>query len=260
MRGHLIDHKDTMRVGPRENWSTYDRRNYIPEPPEYEWGLGFRRLKVAELSKRGGAYSQINEYDEDPLIAEDGTLVPSNVRFIAYSLESYQKNEVFHVQFEESMKRPSGRKVLEYASETISTSVNNTPFSILYDINSNDRSLRLQIRNLRKQENEIYKDVTVRFPEKDAKFHAYAAADRSFESVDPITHAVVSTYDEQPKSAQQYIKYGLSFFSHLNEVGEKNPITPDGKKEINSFLKTQVDEGEMEEVSDQFKKLMADAR
>ena len=77
-RGHAIDYMDTaglwdsdkaagrggiMRI---KSISTFDPRNFIPEPFKSEWGATIRKNEVQLIRKKRGAYAQYMYYNMFP--------------------------------------------------------------------------------------------------------------------------------------------------------------------------------------------------
>lgn len=254
VRGHLIDHQDTI-LG-RGTLSTYDPRNYIPEPPEYEWGLGIRRLKVAELRKQrgGGAYAQLNTYPETPLVTMNGTLVPEDVRLYAYShTNGYQAKDVFHVDFEESMKRPDGKKVLEHAALNFTSSVHASPVASLYNPDFSERALRGHAREAAVKEYNIGTSIAPsRFAYKDKLYSACDAGDREFETPGRQLHAGIFSEKEESTS-NHYLKRSLFFGEKLGELDEGIGFKAEEIREGKVFFRKKGED--LSELADHFKQL-----
>ena len=258
VRGHLLDHQDSILGVP--TISTYDARNFVPEPPEYEWGLGFRRLKVQELrNSGGGAYAQLNCYSDRPLITKNGTPVPDDVRFYAYNKKpDYTAKEVFHVEFEENMFRPKGTPVLAHAASNFMSSLAASPVVATYDPDTSDRGLRLQCRNLAKKEQAIAdEEVFSRFIAKDQGIAACTAGDVEFESAGRQLHA--GTIAQRKKTSLSYVKRALFFAGELEALDDQTISVLNDKeiKEAGTFFKRQNSVA-MEALEDQFKQLCAD--
>ncbi len=255
VRGHLIDHQDTILGKP--NLSTCDARNYVPEPPEYEWGLGFRRLKIAELRKTpgGGAYAQMNMYSEASWITANGTSVPDDVRVYTYTKNNhYQAKEVYHVDFEENMQRPKGVKVLEHAASNFASSVAASPVVSIYSPDWSDRSLRASGREAFMKENKIGTHAAPsRFVYKDKIFSASSAGDKEFETAGRQLHTgVFATEDD--RLSLEYIKRAMFFGDDLLDLdGAGTVFSSEEKKEGGLFFKSKG--GDMEDFYDHFKQL-----
>lgn len=258
VRGHLIDHQDTIRQN--QNSSTYDRRNYVPEPPQYEWGLGFRNQKVAALRNHQhcGAYAQMNVYPETPLQTADGTNVPEDVRFFAYDKgNGYVAKEVYHVEFEEEMTRPKGKKVLEHAKERFLSSLESSPVVVPYAPELTDRALRHQGRTAAiKEKNILAQKIYSRFQEKDSLFSAYTAGDREFESAGRQLHAGIAT-KEVNQLSNSYLNRSRFFATQLADLDEIPPYT---KIEALEWQRYAKDKREVidDETVDHLNKLLAD--
>lgn len=254
VKGHMIDHADTICVGQREYWSTYDRRNYTPEPPDYDWGLGIRNLKVKDLRKNGGgAYAQLNYYTDTPDKTVDGTLVPEEVRFHTFSLRNYKESEIYHVEFSENFKRPKGTKVLEHASEKFTTSVESSPIVKMYDPEASDRALRLMARNEEKRSLSIKNgDVHSRFQDKDSILASLSSADLEFETTSRKFGAgVLAGKKGKSTIATNYIQHGLFSAEKLLESEDyKDCFTPEDKKLTVRYLRKRTDDASDDEDCD----------
>jgi hypothetical protein len=263
--GHLIDHKDTMMVGQKEDWSTYDHRNYVPEPAEYEYGLGIRRLKVGKIRETGGAYAQLNVYTKNSLETTDGTLVPEDIRFYAYTLPNYTVDiSVLHVEFEENMKWPKGQKVLDHAAASLSTSLASCPIVTPYSPDHTDREIRYHARDAHLQHSKIStSDIVSRFPEKDKYHSAFTAGDTEYETAGRKLNAGMTAYGAgNATMSQQYVRRSLTYGEKLAESEKygKNLYTKDEAKSATEFLKEAgKKDDKFESFEDQFSKLCKDA-
>lgn len=248
VRGHMIDHADTICSGSSEDWSTYDRRNYTPEPPDYDWGLGIRNQQVKALrsSHTGSAYAQINEYTGPIEKTVDGTPVPSDVRFCTYSLKTYNAEDIYHVEFSENFKRPKGKKVLEHAADTFTTSVAASPSVKSYNSNATDRDLRYWARNEEKKALAIRNgDVYSRFLNKDIVASALSSGNMEFETAGRKLHAGVLAGDQGKTAiAAGYIKHALSSAEKLLEDEEhKSAFNADEKTLTTRYLRKATENG-----------------
>ena len=258
IRGHLIDHQDTILH--QETKSTYDFRNFIPEPPEYEWGLGFRRLKVDQLRKQpgGGAYAQFNTYFDRSFITSNGTKVPDDVRIYTYNkCNGYTPQEVYHVEFEENMYRPSGVSVLQNAAYKFATSISASPMVYYYDAMITDRGLRAHVRSSVVKEANIGTSLAPsRFIYKDKLYSACESGDREFETAGRQLHAgVCANYN--PRTSVEYLKRAMFFGDTLTNLDEGISFTKDEKVEGMRFFKTDIGKyiDNTEELVDHFKQL-----
>lgn len=254
VRGHLIDHQDTILGKP--TLSTYDARNYVPEPPIYEWGLGFRRLKIGELRKQrgGGAYAQMNTYSDTPLLTANGTAVPEDIRVYTYSKhEDYPSKEVYHVDPEENMSRPQGMKVLEHAANHFASSYEAAPVVVTYSPGLSDRSLRKQGREVSKKETLIgTPKAPSRFVYKDKLWAATSAGDQEFESAGRQLHVGIVAKEDEDTSLD-YIKRSMLFGDDLSSLDEGPVFSAKDKREGGLFFQSKG--GEMEDFYDHFKQL-----
>ena len=256
VRGHLIDHQDTITGKP--NLSTHDARNYVPEPPEYEWGLGFRRLKISELRKQrgGGAYAQMNVYSEASLITANGTPVPDDVRVYTYDKQNnYPSKEVYHVEFEENMYRPQGVKVLDHAAANFASSIAASPVVSIYSPGLSDRALRASGRaSLIKESNIGTPLVPSRFVYKDKIYAASSAGDKEFETAGRQLHTGILA-EEDISTSLEYVKRAMFFGDDLSSLDGASVFSSEEKEEGGIFFKGKG--AEMEDFYDHFKQLSA---
>lgn len=269
VRGHLIDHQDTIMEHSKVYWSTYDARNYVPEPPEYEWGLGIRRLKVKKLREKGEgrAYAQFSRYSDTPLKTANGTPVPEYVYFYAYELTAtggYEVREVYNVEWEEDLTRPKGRKVLEYADSTFVTSPEAAPVVVPYVPESPDRAFRHQGRDAFFKASKIASgDIVSRFPEKDKLFAQCAAGDIELEgSSRKILAGLFAAEEEQRRTSFGYTRRAIEYGEDLTELDGKYEIFSEvAAKSGLSFLSKVEDTAtgtDVADLSDRLQKLLGD--
>lgn len=247
VRGHLVDHQDTiLNASTKDLWSTVDPRNYVPEPPDFEWGLGFRNQKVRSLRKqKGGAgYAQLNLYPKKPLLTRNGTAVPEDVKFIAYKIEAqknYTADESFNVEFDEDLSRPSGMKVLDYATSHFMIDFDACPITSPYSPDTSDRAFRLQGRN------QFYKiakiedgTISSRFKRRDILTASYQAGDHEFETAGRrLSAGGMFSKANNPEDSKVYAKRSLLFGDKLSKLDDDNiqPYTESDKKTASQFLK-----------------------
>lgn len=191
IRGHCIDHQDTMLVGPQKFYSTFDCRNYIPEPHYKYWGLTMRRLITAEIRKNNNAYMQFVHYPQTPYITIDKTPVPDYGYLYEVEVdkdkpytERYSLEKVYNFDWDThyAVKKGTG-KVLDFA-QNYKTSTESAPTVKIYDVSASDRDLRLQIRNMNKKYLSIMEGNIFSFdPKRDAFFIKNNCADKEFESI-----------------------------------------------------------------------------
>jgi hypothetical protein len=263
VRGHLIDLPDTI-ISQGIPYSSDDRRNYIPEPPEYEWGLGIRRLKVQEIRKTGGAYAQLSVYLKEPWKTANNTSVPDNIYFYHYTSNPNNyvytsDTNVLNVSWEEDLSRPKGHKVLAYASNNFTSSTEAVPVVVPYDPISSDRDLRYLGRNtLRKIDDLTQKKIHSHSPQHDKLVAQWDAGDKEFESSTRKLNTAIyaGTVEEFPLS-KNYIVRSLDFAESLNELDDStielfsNEIVREGFKFFKNNPKLDLDD----EFYDHFKQL-----
>ncbi|MAZ77503.1 MAG: hypothetical protein CMF39_02375 [Legionellaceae bacterium] len=220
VRGHIIDHKDTIReVGLSSAWSTYDGRNYVPEPPDYAWGQGVRKQKVAEVRKKFAAYSQFMEYGEGHHVTVGGTPVPTAIYFTSFRFDreqQYQPTEVFNVEFDEDLSRPNKRiTYLKHAKKTFVTSPEAAPVVVPYSPSSTDRTLRLlRFNAVRRAEAIATGNVQSRFPARD---ELYAHGDAADIEVGSISRRVLAAEFAGEAGDSET---GLGFMNRALALGE----------------------------------------
>lgn len=267
VKGHLIDHKDTIMTTSSVDWSTYDARNYIPEPPEYEWGLGLRRLAVKKIRDRGdgGAYAQLTCYSDNPKITVNGTKVPDFVYFYPYRVDQYDyiKENPYNVEWLEKLSRPKGKKVLEHAEINFTTSVDAAPVVVPYDVRSPDRAFRYEGRQKLKKTQQIETgDVVSRFKGKDGLFANCDTGDMEFEGSSRKIFAALFADERQDKKnlSKKYIERSAKFGEGLIELDEKNVtiISTEAEKAIKPFFTKHEEDPELDDLADIFRKLMAE--
>lgn len=259
VRGHLIDHQDTiLNASTKDLWSTADSRNYVPEPPDYEWGLGFRNQRVKKLraQKGGAAYAQLNLYPKKPSLTKDGTAVPEDVKFIAYHIDAqknYTANESFNIEFHENLSRPAGVKVLDYATRNFLTHIESCPIATPYSPDTSDRAFRLQGRHSFFKVAKINDgSIVSRFPARDSLAASYQAGDIEFETAGRRLRAGSSFFNTgDTDNSKAYAKRSLSFGDKLSELDDDNiaPYTKSDVKAAEQFLKDLDDD----EITDHFK-------
>lgn len=244
VRGHLIDLRDTIKAGPRELWSCSDPRNFVPEPPIYEWGLGIRNQKVQALRRVRGdtAYAQHTLYPDRPLETANGTCVPEEVYFTSFSVngQNYKRLDSINVSWDEDMKRPRGQKILEHASKELTTSLEASPVVQEYLPESSDRALRYQSREHRKMaENILHGDVKARFWSAEL-FLRNGAADREFESADnKLLAGITADKVGRTMDAIDNVNRALDFGEELAELDESDmPISKKVFQQGKSFIKS----------------------
>lgn len=255
MKGHLIDHRDTI-VRSRGILSTYDYRNFIPEPPDGEWGKNIRRLKVGEIRAQQGAYAQQCFYPDEPLMTQNETAVPEYTYFSSYSLK-YEKEDVYNFRWDDKLSRPNGQKVLKYASENLATSPESAPVVEMYSPDASDRALRRQVRELsRKVSNIVEGNIDSHHPEYDALHTRYAAADFEFESASQkMLAARAAQKQEHPDVAYRFARRSLFFGEKLAEIGSPDICTKEAKKALSKMFKAERENEKMDELKDIFRQL-----
>ncbi len=266
VRGHIIDHKDTIQENStRSLWSTYDARNYIPEPPDYDWGLGIRKAKVAEIRGDKGAYSQFMEYGDDPDFTADGTAVPSKIYFVAYSYHQNQyimDGEPFHIDFTEDLSRPKASiRYLDYASKELTIAQEATPGVVPYSPKFTDRALRLDRRNASKRATSIVDgSIKSRFPDRDAEYAYCDSADIEFEGVSQRLHTggFANSHDN-PILGLEYVRRAMLFGdAQLSLEGVKPIITQAAEDAGYSFFGDYQGSEDTDSLLDHFEKLLKD--
>ena len=132
IRGHGHDKYDTMQIGRNlpmgigpakmrpilehekrfiegRYYSTFDKKNYVPEPGDGYWGENLRNHYVDSIRARNGCYIQYPYYDSLPRLTENGTAVPAGVTFVG--IKGPSEIEVFDVPWEFSY--PTGKSEVD---------------------------------------------------------------------------------------------------------------------------------------------------
>lgn len=268
VQGHLIDQKDTMQVGPREKWSCYDPRNFVPEPPEYEWGPGIRNQKVAALRRMNvdTAYAQHLHYLEKPLETIDKTRVPVSTHFTTYTINGkiYNPTEMIDINWNENMKRPAGEKIVDHASRVLTSSIDSAPVIEVYSPITPDRTLRLNSRNHKKKADSIESGSTKsRFPLRSSLFSRTLSGDVEFEHSDrKIEAAIAADKTKSPSVSLQYTKSSIKYSEELIEHDVAPLQDKKNAKKSLDFLKEKQSDTEwqgtdidVEGLTDQFRSL-----
>jgi len=90
-RGHCIDFADTQGINNSQMFasntvdytiSTFDPRNYIPEPPRTHWGISLRKELVRTIREQKGCYAQYMYYPFVPARTKNGTAIPEGIYFV----------------------------------------------------------------------------------------------------------------------------------------------------------------------------------
>lgn len=260
MIGHMIDHKDNINTGYKENWSTNDRRAYTPEPPFYGWGQGIRRLQVDKVRGQGGAYAQFNSYSCYSLRTNDGTLVPDTVRLLSYNTTSngWCLANLLHVSFNENMDRPNDQiKYMDHAAY-FTSSIEAAPIVASYSPALSKTALRLKAREPLMQENRINSgSIYSRFPQQDSFIAACMAGDREFETSGRKLHAGICADRQGDKvTSKTYIQRSLFFAEKLRELEDRRLLfSIEETNETLFFFKNQ--NGNMDDDYDHFKQLIS---
>lgn len=254
VRGHLIDHQDTIPEGRKS--STFDARNFVPEPPVNEWGSDFRSSKVSEIrsSLNGGVYVQSNDYGHAPLKTKNGTLVPEKVRFCCFD-RSYQPEEVYHVSFEENFDKPSKVQMLAYAKQHLSSDLATMPVVVPYVPEQADRVLRCKVKRKVKLEQHITQGFfKPRFPRKDQWSAACSAGDFEFESAGRQLHAGILSSIEQSPASSFFFDRSRTSAEKLLSIDDKNPFKNKEIVEALHFFANDT-QGQYDDVFDHFLQL-----
>lgn len=225
MRGHLIDHQDTI-IRPGYTKSSLDPRNYLPEPPARPWGMDFRNKKVKQLRDNGGGfYTQHNEYDSFNYETDNHTMVPSHVRLNTFDI-NYNPIDIHHVKWTENFKRPAGetRTYVDYYKSSKSSSFASAPIVQYYDPFASDRDLRINCRNLLKKSQDIGKPSHhSRFIERDIASAAGEAGNFEFETEDRLVNSSIKLFDvNQSKASLTEMKRSLKHMDGLSELSNNS--------------------------------------
>jgi hypothetical protein len=268
IRGHLIDHFDTI------GRSSLDWRNYTPEAPMYEWGMGIRRLVTAELrtAEFGGAYAQYNHYGINPSKTLNGTPVSDTVRFFTYHLnvvkdkekrhEQYKAQDLFHISFSENLASPAKVKILDYARDNFCSDFESAPIIKAYEPELSDRDLRKRGRDMLLQALRVSNGNSAsRFVEQDFYDLSCITGDYEFEQFSRRLSAGILSYEKNyTLHAVNYCKSSLNYAEALIELDLPEPsaiIEDTVRFEAHSFFQNADDDG-MLALADQFQRICSD--
>lgn len=267
IRGHVIDHQDTITNFAQENWSTLDARNYIPEPPIYNWGLCIRRLAVQQLRKRpgGGAYAQQAYYSDNPATTMNGTKVPKFVYFYPYSMDgdTYTSANPYNIKWDEDLpyEARGASTVLEYAKAHFTTSIAAAPVVVPYEPIFSDRALRYQARQAVNKLLQIQQEeVQSRFPDIDKGQCRCVAADTEFEGSTRKMLAGIRAHDDddtQKMLSSQYVCSAVNYGEGLVKLDQGLIIfSPLAQRSTKQFLRKNPEYDD--DLSDRLHKLIVD--
>ncbi|GEM_PF-3970661 len=230
LKGHCCDHKDTTRVGPRALYSTYDIRNYIPEPPNSYWGKHMRRVIVGQQRKNDDAYMQLVHYPEDPFMTRSGQPVPDYIYFATIEVSNdhqYEPQAVYSIDWDidYAEEKIAGDSMISL-SNRYAIDTETAPTVSLYDPESSDRGLRLQIRNLAKRASSALKeDSKSLYKHRDAFFTERACAGLSFENAKhSIATAIEASKNEEAATCASALKHGSLFGQRLLDLDDERVI------------------------------------
>ena len=184
LRGHCIDHADTMFVGAKCYYSTYDPRNYIPETPYKYWGLHMRRLLVNNLRKSSQAYMQFVNYPESSYITKNGTPVPDYVYFypVSFKCEKHSVFSAYNIDWSANYKLQNKDK-LDVLSFSSRYKTSNPPLVLIWDSSASDKYCRKSLNIARTKINKIkYSHTTTSNQGRDLCLANRALAEVEFES------------------------------------------------------------------------------
>jgi len=273
IRGHMIDHHDSIL----KTWnSTADIRNYSPEAPIYEWGMGIRRLVTADLRAlpHGGVYAQYNSYGLNPLKTANGTPVPDQVRLFTYQCHvkndaagkrttNYLSLDLFHISYAEPLEKPEQGKILEHARENYCADWESAPIIFAYEPEASDRGLRLRGRNIQKQAFRVSNgNAASRFVEHDFYDLSCIAGDYEFEGCSRRLSAGILSHEQNYQvHTVNYCGSSLNYAEKLMELELEDPskiLEIQVRREAHAFFKSANDNDVMLGLSDRFEKLCAD--
>ncbi|MDB6095834.1 MAG: hypothetical protein JWM09_112 [Francisellaceae bacterium] len=145
MPGHCIDHADTLEIGDKTSYSTFDKRNFIPEPPNSYWGRYIRNPLTKEIRSNQGAYLQFPYYGNNPLKTQDGTLVPEGVFFS--ELKDNQVLKTYNISWDFNRRNSPNKKGKGFLQE-LNSHVLSTPIATIDNPSQSDREIDSLIRQL----------------------------------------------------------------------------------------------------------------
>lgn len=267
LKGHCSDHKDTKRVGPRQFYSTYDIRNYIPEPPNSFWGKHMRRVLVAQQRKDDNAYMQLVHYPEDPYITRSGQPVPDYVYFATIKVteeQEYKPQAIYSIDWDIDYAREkiAGDSMLSLSSR-YATDVDTAPIVSLYDPASTDRGLRLQIRNLSKRASSALKeDSKALYKHRDAFFTERACVGLAFENAKhSIATAIEASENEEAAACTSALRHGSLFSRRLLNLDDERVIISDAHhRKLKANFKNEATGFDDDALQDEFRQIYTSQR
>jgi len=221
MPGHCIDHADTIEAGLTP-YSSYDKRNFIPEPPHSDWGGILRRDVVRRLRKIHGAYMQLPYYEPTPLLANNGTPVPAGVFF--GSIHNHQLGKICKVSWDIDFKqyRASGLKLDQQILATLEVPSWQMPLAAIYNTEASDFSIQQELINyscLQKQDKE---PITLHGAN---LYYQRRAAEAEFLSPH---HKIELTLQyssfQQAQTAKRYLSRTQEHANYLKDLDKKKPL------------------------------------
>lgn len=241
MRGHLIDHQDTIVRGGL-TLSTKMSANFVPEPPVDAWGKFFRNHKVKVVRGFGGYYAQHNEYDDVSNLTVNGTMVPTHARFYTFD-SSYGFNDVHHISWTENLERanPNLTYVDNYQKQFCS-SLTASPIVKVYDPSMNDRDLRSVRRNILSDLEQVTNgDIKSRFKHHDQAHIAATAANVEVTSSNCLPLSAQKLFDvkrsDRVDVCVHEMKRSLKHMSNLQELSDLKVYSDNTRHSSLSFFK-----------------------
>ncbi len=223
MPGHCIDHADTLEVGPKASYSTFDRRNYIPEPPKSYWGLYIRNPLSRKIRKAKGGYLQFPYYANVLKKTVDGTFVPAGVFFS--EVYDYKVTKTYNVSWSFNRSLSPSKKGLSLLSN-FDSHVLSTPKAPLYDPLASNQTVNVLLENL--------KQARARFETGDLQtkahphiFKTYDHLLNEFEYLTPfykLQAALKASKMQDTKRAERHLERALHHGEFLIELDDKRTV------------------------------------
>jgi len=237
--GHCIDHADTFEVGDEANYSTNDKRNYIPEPPKSYWGLHVRSHVVKALRRNSGAYMQIPYYSLQPLVTYDGTMVPEGVFFS--EIYDNKITKTYDVNWQYKFDKTLNKKGLGFTTDLESYS-NCLPLANVYKEDATDKQIDIFIKKLSTIQNKFLNGLYNNIETK----HIISAYDEKLSELEYVSpqYKFLASFraseQQNEYKAERFLKRAFLHAEFLNQLDDKrNIVAKDILKKCNLKFKNE---------------------